>query len=191
MEQLEVYLNPVSEKLGFNTIPVPPYVKKVCDQIKLKPASVLVILSAFLLILLLAGVCGGLISSLVGFIYPAYRSFRAVESSSDEDDTLWLTYWVVYAFITIFDEVIRYLLSFLPFLDLLKCTLFVWLFHDKTKGAKIIYEKAIKPVLIKCDGKLGQVEKVVEKISDAVSEEASKVVDAGKKLLEQRERKFE
>jgi len=38
-----------------------------------------------------------LVSNLVGFIYPAYASFKAIETTGKDDDTQWLIYWVVYA----------------------------------------------------------------------------------------------
>jgi hypothetical protein len=36
-------------------------------------------------------------SDLVGFVYPMYGSIKAIESKESEDDTLWLTYWLVFA----------------------------------------------------------------------------------------------
>ena len=32
-----------------------------------------------------------------GFVYPAYRSIKAIETSIKDDDTQWLIYWVVFA----------------------------------------------------------------------------------------------
>ena len=36
-------------------------------------------------------------SNVVGFVYPAYMSFKAIETEDDVDDDIqWLTYWVVF-----------------------------------------------------------------------------------------------
>lgn len=58
-------------------------------------------------------VVGGaqLIVSLVGFIYPAYQSFKAISTPNPDDDTQWLTYWVVYAFFNITESVTDLVLS--------------------------------------------------------------------------------
>ena len=37
----------------------------------------------------------------MGFLYPAYCSIKALESSVKNDDTQWLTYWVVFAFFSV------------------------------------------------------------------------------------------
>ena len=34
----------------------------------------------------------------IGFVFPAYLSFKAVESPDTRDDTQWLTYWIVYRY---------------------------------------------------------------------------------------------
>ena len=38
-----------------------------------------------------------LLANIVGFVYPAYCSIKALESTVKNDDTQWLTYWVVFA----------------------------------------------------------------------------------------------
>ena len=42
-----------------------------------------------------------LLANTVGFLYPAYCSIKALESSVKNDDTQWLTYWVVFAFFSV------------------------------------------------------------------------------------------
>eukprot|EP00594_Rhizosolenia_setigera_P013411 CAMPEP_0178968296 /NCGR_PEP_ID=MMETSP0789-20121207/18146_1 /TAXON_ID=3005 /ORGANISM="Rhizosolenia setigera, Strain CCMP 1694" /LENGTH=106 /DNA_ID=CAMNT_0020654151 /DNA_START=409 /DNA_END=726 /DNA_ORIENTATION=- len=42
-----------------------------------------------------------LVTDLVSFVYPAYMSFKAIDSGNVTVDTQWLTDWVVFAFISI------------------------------------------------------------------------------------------
>ena len=44
-----------------------------------------------------------IVSLLVGTIYPAYKSFKAIESKEKDDDTQWLIYWVVFAFFSVIE----------------------------------------------------------------------------------------
>ena len=81
----------------------------------------------------------GLLSQLIGFVYPAYMSFKAIESNGEDDDKQWLTYWVVYCFFTLTEMVIGVLLKAIPFYNLIKLLFFVYMFHPKTLGATTLY----------------------------------------------------
>lgn len=43
------------------------------------------------------------ICNFVGFVLPAYWSMGAIETSDKQDDTKWLTYWVVFAAFSVVD----------------------------------------------------------------------------------------
>lgn len=80
-------------------------------------------LIVFIVFYLLIGYGTLLLSNLIGFLYPAYASIKAVESSGKEDDTKWLTYWVVFSFITIAEFPAEIILQWIPFYSLLKVSL--------------------------------------------------------------------
>jgi len=42
------------------------------------------------MILLFFNIMGGLLSNFAGFLYPAYMSFKALETDDKEDDKQWL-----------------------------------------------------------------------------------------------------
>ena len=41
---------------------------------------------------------GQLLTNLAGFVIPGYYSLEALFTANKNDDTQWLTYWVVFAF---------------------------------------------------------------------------------------------
>ncbi|DBA00107.1 TPA: hypothetical protein N0F65_000398 [Lagenidium giganteum] len=92
-------------------------------------------------------VVGGanLVVNLVGFVYPAYMSFKALSSPGENDDTQWLTYWVVYAFFNITEQFTDILLSWIPFYFFIKVGFLVWCYHPSTLGSNVIYQNIIKP----------------------------------------------
>ena len=55
-----------------------------------------------------------LLSGLVGFVYPAYMSFKALETDNKDDDRRCLVYWTVYAACQLFDPILSFVLSFVP-----------------------------------------------------------------------------
>ena len=87
-----------------------------------------------------------LISDLIGFVYPAYMSFKAIESTETVDDQQWLTYWVVFALFSILESVAGFLVEWIPFYFAIKILFFAWLFHPKFMGAAVVY-KNVKPII--------------------------------------------
>merc|ERR1711862_676428 len=98
---------------------------------------------------LIVTICGGtkLIVDLVGFVYPAYMSFKSMDANKG-DCTQWLTYWVVFAFFSITESLAGFLVFLIPFYFLTKTAFILWLYHPQTQGAQIIYRQVLRPVLL-------------------------------------------
>ena len=88
------------------------------------------------------------IIDLVAYLYPAYASVRAIETDGTDDDTLWLTYWLIFSLFKLFEGVADSLLQYIPLYSIAKCTFLVWCFHPTFKGAQICYESLIKPNVV-------------------------------------------
>ena len=94
-------------------------------------------------LLVFTGVASGFLVTIVGFLYPSYMSFKALESSTKADDKFLLTYWVIFAFFRVFDGLFGFLLHLIPFYDLLKLVFLVYLYYPRTRGATVVYDKFI------------------------------------------------
>jgi len=95
------------------------------------------------------------ITDLVSFIYPAYMSFKAIDSGTGNDDTQWLTYWVVFSFVSIIENCAVFIVDFIPFYFFLKVAFFIWLYHPKFLGAAVVYSGFIKPFVVPYLGTIG------------------------------------
>lgn len=80
-------------------------------------------MSVFTVFYLIIGYGTILLSNLIGFLYPAYASMKAVESSGKEDDTRWLTYWVVFSSITLIELPAQIIFQWIPFYSLIKVSI--------------------------------------------------------------------
>jgi len=88
---------------------------------------------------------GQFLVNVAGFTIPAYYSLGALFSVGKADDTQWLTYWVVYAFLTVFESAVNAVYWF-PFYYTFKFVLVLWLALPQFGGAQIVFRSFIQPV---------------------------------------------
>jgi len=135
-----------------------------------------VILSLYLVV----GYASGFIVALLGFLYPAYASVKAIESTQKEDDTQWLTYWVVYSAFSIVEFFSDIFLSWFPLYFLFKCIFLCWCMAPFSwNGSEFIYRKFIGPFVMKhsseADDLLSEAAKVAKDLYGQAEKEAKKV----------------
>ncbi|XP_073284037.1 HVA22-like protein f isoform X2 [Primulina huaijiensis] len=77
-------------------------------------------------------------------LYPLYASMRAIESPSTLDDQQWLTYWVLYSFMTLFELSCWKILEWIPIWPYTKLVFCLWLVLPVFNGAAYIYENFVR-----------------------------------------------
>merc|ERR1711907_461924 len=123
-------------------------------------------------IIIFFGFGAGLLCNFVGFVYPAYASFKSLEANDVNEDRLWLTYWVVYSCFCLIEGFLKYVLFWGPFYYPIKLAFLFFLFLPQTKGAMKLYEQILRPAL----------KPYVTMIDSAAGEAISKVRGAATKL---------
>ena len=78
-----------------------------------------------------------------------YASVCAMESPSKVDDEQWLSYWIIYSFITLLEMLAEPLLYWIPVWYPVKLLFVAWLVLPQFKGASFIYEKLVREQLSK------------------------------------------
>ncbi|KAL8035581.1 hypothetical protein ABFX02_12G106600 [Erythranthe guttata] len=82
---------------------------------------------------------------LVSLVFPLYCSIKAIETKSSADDQQWLTYWVLYSLITLFELTFAKLLEWFPIWSYTKLIGVCWLVLPYFNGAAYVYEHFVRP----------------------------------------------
>lgn len=103
---------------------------------------------AFLLLIILS-IGSNSLCSLIGFLYPTYKSFEAIEGKKQKEVTQWLIYWVVYSLFAIIEVFVDFLLYWIPFYYAFKMVFLSWAMLPQTRGATYLYDIFLKDFLKK------------------------------------------
>ena len=154
--------------------------------------TIMYIILGLCLFYVVVGVFKELISTMVGTVYPIFKSLEAIEKNDPDEMKLWLAYWVIFSLFCIADRIAdkMCLKKVIPFYFLMKLSFLIFLFHPRTLGAKVLVEKVVQPfidgheadVYAFTDQVMTQIDGLVqEKLGDiqdkAVKETLKKMVD--------------
>lgn len=114
-------------------------------QTSVPKAYLILGLGALYFFLVFFNIAGEFLVNTAGFAIPAYYSLNALFSAGKSDDTQWLTYWVVYAFLTVFESAVNAVYWF-PFYYIFKFVLVLWMALPQTGGAQIVFRSFLQPV---------------------------------------------
>ncbi|KAF9087553.1 ER membrane protein DP1/Yop1 [Mortierella sp. GBA35] len=122
---------------------------------------------AFFIVMIFFNFAGKLLSNILGWVYPAYRSFKALESPSHDDDKQ----WSVYGFVSILESFTDILLYWFPFYFFLKTVLLLWLMLPVFNGATTVYLRLLRPFLVQHHSQIdSHLDRVKAKVSAVASE---------------------
>ena len=88
MQGLFSALDGIVEKFGLKEFDNVKLLKNVTDRVGygVRPSHFLILIGFLLTMMIFLNVASFFLTSFVGFLYPAYMSFKAIESTMKEDD---------------------------------------------------------------------------------------------------------
>ncbi|KAI8969230.1 TB2/DP1, HVA22 family-domain-containing protein [Mycotypha africana] len=114
---------------------------------------------------------GQLLTNAISWLYPAYASFKAIETEGTTDDKQWLTYWTVIGCIQMVEYFSDLLLFWFPFYYLFKTLIVLYLALPQTRGAETFYNRILRPYLLSAQSDIdNQAERIKQKITDLTSD---------------------
>ena len=123
------------------------FVKILSEKTGLAEKHILYGVLGICLSFILFGIGSGILCTLIGIVYPTYMSIKALQTSDGADDSQWLTYWCVFAYIHVIEQCFEFILAFIPFYHVLKVAFLIYLWHPNTLGADSMYHQFLKPYL--------------------------------------------
>ncbi|KAL1931401.1 hypothetical protein VTP01DRAFT_9543 [Rhizomucor pusillus] len=152
---------------------------KYCNEIERRtgvPKSYFVLgASALVFIMIFFNLAGQLLTNAISWVYPAYASFKAIESPTTADDKQWLTYWTVIGFVQLIEYFSDILLYWFPFYYLFKTLFVLYLALPQFRGAEVLYSRFLRPYLLKAQSDIDKgAADLRQKVSDVASEFSKK-----------------
>ncbi|KAI8911369.1 TB2/DP1, HVA22 family-domain-containing protein [Powellomyces hirtus] len=99
-----------------------------------------------LFVLVFNNLHASLLTDLVGYIYPAYMSLKAVGATTAVQGQ-WLGYWTIFGLFNLMEYARETLLHVFPYYYTFKLLIVIWLISPSARGAATVYELLLKPLL--------------------------------------------
>ncbi|KAF9962446.1 receptor accessory protein 4 [Mortierella alpina] len=102
-------------------------------------------------------------STVAGSFYPAYASYKAINSRDHTRLTAWLMYWTVMGIFTLAEVVLDTLVFWLPFYYEVKMLFVLWMILPQTQGSIYLYQTFVDPYLSQHEREIDQTLKDIQK----------------------------
>lgn len=112
---------------------------------------------------MISAILSRIVILVLGTLYPAYASYKAVKTKNVKEYVKWMMYWIVFALFTCAETLADTFISWIPFYYELKIVFVLWLLSPATNGSSILYRKFVHPQLSKREK---EIDNMIAKASD-------------------------
>ncbi|KAK8803388.1 hypothetical protein WA158_001082 [Blastocystis sp. Blastoise] len=125
-----------------------PICQTIKEKVHCRLSFIILGLVAILSISSVISLGAALLVNVIAIAYPAICSIKALESSNKDDDSKWLTYWIIFALFSLVESFGYFILKYSHFYYPIKCVFLFVCYYPQTNFAQIIYEKYVTVYLI-------------------------------------------
>jgi receptor expression-enhancing protein 5/6 len=161
-----------------HNLPLSPSFLLAQDMTKVQKEYLVLGLGTILVIIIFFGVGAGSLCNLTGFLYPAYKSFQAIETKMKGDDQQWLVYWIMFGFFSVIESFSDFLLYWIPFYYAFKLAFLLWMMLPQTRGARVLYNAFLRDFLKKNESKIDAALADASKTTSSVANSVTDAVNA-------------
>lgn len=115
----------------------------------------------------------------ISFLFPGYLSFKAVLSNESCDDSKWLSYWLLVAFLFLIEVVFDLIVNSFPFYFEIKCVLLMWLQWNSARNAWYLFEHFFEPVFSYYEPHIDAFLEKYSQSAERIFKKVKSAVDAG------------
>ncbi|KAF9348104.1 hypothetical protein BGX26_000443 [Mortierella sp. AD094] len=135
-----------------------------------------------------------MVSTVAGSVYPAYASYKAINSRNSTRLTAWLMYWTVMGLFTLVELFLDTFIFWFPFYYEIKLVFVLWMILPQTQGSIYLYQAFVDPYLAQHENDIDKALKDMQKqamamgmqyIKQAIQLIQNLVLDLYKKSLNQ------
>ncbi|EME29450.1 Receptor expression-enhancing protein 3 [Galdieria sulphuraria] len=105
--------------------------------------------------------------SFLGILYPAYCTFKTLKRQEFDEQTQWLTFWIVYSCFMVLERVADVLLAWIPLYYECKLLFVCWLVLPQFRGAHLLYKQYVGPCLARRET---QIDHTINKVKKGSTE---------------------
>ncbi|KAF9274602.1 receptor accessory protein 4 [Mortierella alpina] len=103
------------------------------------------------------------VCTVAGSFYPAYASYKAINSRDHTRLTAWLMYWTVMGIFTLAEVVLDTFVFWFPFYYEIKMLFVLWMILPQTQGSIYLYQTFVDPYLTQHEREIDQTLKDIQK----------------------------
>ncbi|RNA19134.1 receptor expression-enhancing 1-like isoform X2 [Brachionus plicatilis] len=96
----------------------------------------------------------------LGTLFPAYRSYKAIKNKDVREHIKWMMYWIVFALFTTLETFSDIFFSWFPFYYEIKILFILWILSPATRGSSLLYKKLVHPLL---NSREKEIDELIEK----------------------------